>query len=220
MNFVPSSFNVKAGDLLRALTWNAAGKILRAMRLIAGWNVRLTETPSGTLINFVASAQIFDHPFRGKLQGINTVFSNYGTINNIPCTIKDSKTGLQTPLDIKNGSGSPILRWEKLLLDGKGYGWIAAEVTCDEDWHITGVEIVQVADLESEDGKAKLDGTVTQPSGGGVKGISKRRARWGLMVIFQDPKTTELTLWQNTFANLKHRVRVDIDGKSYHFFYL
>lgn len=220
MGQIDPSFFVNPGDPISARPWNAAGRAIRALRLIAGWGVRLRETANGTIINF-DRGQSFNHPFRVSMQGDTAAVIQPGRINKVSATID----GVLLEGDDKNQP--PILEFKDgLALDSDGKGWIAAEVTCSEkDWSIVTVEIVQVSDLDSDDGNAPEDGTASLSSSGGVPNLPGRRARAALALLRQG-KGGNVRFWQCTHFDLQHRrvasavVKDPLADDGRHFFYV
>lgn len=181
-------------------------RAVRALRLISGFGVRLREMPDGTFINFDGSQQIFDHPWRCTLQGGTACRVNPGLVNKVMVSIKG------IPLTGDEEHAAPTLEFKDgVRLDAEGKGWIAIEVTCSEkDWSLApkGVEIVQVADLNTEDGNAPKDAAASLSNPGGAPNIRGRRARHPIAMLKKLP-STGLKLRQVTFFNQTHRVRTD-----------
>jgi hypothetical protein len=191
-------FFVKAGQLLRAGPWNAAGRAIRALRILSGFGVRLRETSNGTIINFDGGAQTFDHPFRVTLDGPTLATIRPGRVNTIPAKIK----GILLEGDDENEP--PQLEFEEPKFDKDGRGWIAVEVTCSKtDWSIVAVEVVQVSDLDTDDGLAPKDSAASGSPAGGVPNLPGRRARWPLAMLRK--RLDGVVMFQSTMHDLQHR---------------
>ena len=212
------SFFVKAGDLLKASTWNAAGRAIRSLTLFSGAGIRLRTTANGTIINIDTTPQSFVGFFRVALQGVKTCTVGWGQIDGMDGTIGTDNESLLVP----PGGVVPTLDLQRLVLDSTGRGYIAAEITCKPDWSLDSWKIVQVADFTSDDGKASGKGGVATSSlQGGIPGISGRRARQPLAMLLQDQVTKQLSVFQITYFSLQHRVNSDVlaDGSNVrHFF--
>lgn len=167
----------------------------------------------GSVVRFNAGNLDFSHPWAADLVDKTGVTLLPGSINTIPAKIKG------VPLGGTDQKAVPQLSWgDKPLLTADGIGYICAEVTCDPkaDWSVTAIEIVQVADPNSEDGKP---GVISNASGAAFP-LSKNRARWPLAML-QQRKGGQIELFQVTFFNLTHRVKLKTDGvsASRHFFW-
>jgi hypothetical protein len=213
---------VTAGDLLRAGPWNAAMRLIRSLRLVGGFGVRLRTLPDGTIINFDGRWNTFDHAWRCQLIGESGASINPGTINKIMGKIDDGSGNL-TRLD---DATKPILDWSKdgIKLDKDGIGWIAAEVECSElDWSVAEVKMVQVSDLDTDDGLAPKDESASGSSAGGVPNLPGRRARFAVAML-RNQKQTGLQITPCAHFNQTHRVYTTFgqDPKkdaAWHFFF-
>lgn len=216
MRITPSFF-VVAGDLIRAASWNQVGRAIRALQLIAGVGVRLRETANGTIINFDGQAAIFSHPFQVRLVGDEGCTVRWGQINGVEGTIDDK------PLLVEEGQETPVLRWDKLKVDSKGRGWVAAEVTCSEkDWSVKSWKIVQVSDLDTDGGQAPEGEAASTSSPGGVPNLPGRRARQPLAMLVQS-ESGAVVVHQVTYFHLQHRRKAATDDPKAdvgrHFFF-
>lgn len=185
-----------------------------ATRLVAGNGVRLRETPSGTVVSFHGAGGTFSHPWLVSLQGTEAATIRPGTINKVSATIKGK------PLDGgEAGDPPPVLNFGKPKVDKEGRGWICAEITCKpgERWIVEKVEIVQVADPDTNDG-GPLEG-LPNATGGSLP-LSGNRARHPLAML-RLRKSGRLDLYQVTFFDLQHRVKLAPDQKTAvrHFFW-
>ena len=140
---------VKRGQPITAILWNQLCAAVRACRIIAGDGVRLREMPDGTILTFDPSGADFVHPFQVALIGTDAASIRPGTVNRVDANIKD------VPLAGKAGEAPPVLKFGQPMLDDEGRGYICVEVTCREkDWSVDKVELVQVADPNTDDGEA------------------------------------------------------------------
>jgi hypothetical protein len=208
---------VKVGETILAVTWNAMVKAVQRLRLISGPGVRLTETTQGTVISFDSKNAIFLHPFRCTMTDTE-VRIRPGTVNTIRTQIGDKFLDDQEP---------PALELEdELVLDGDGKGWIALLVTLSKkDWAVEKVEVVQVADLASEDGKSAFvqgtedPGITGPPPLGGIPGIKDRKVRFPIALI-REYEDGSRKIFQTAHFNLQHRVKaVANSDTARHFFY-
>lgn len=188
-------------------------RAIHACQLIAGQNVRLRSTPSGTIIDFFGG-QSFVHPWQVSLRGTEAATIRPGTINKVPAGIKGK------PLDGgEKGEPPPVLEFGKPQVDKEGRGWICAEVFCDpkERFRITKIEIVQVADPDTETGGPAPG--LPNASGGAVA-LKDGRARHPLAML-RLRESGRLDLFQVTYFDLQHRVKLAADQKtaSRHFFW-
>ena len=184
----------------------------RRSRLYAGPGARIYQSAFGSRVRFNAAPADFSHPWLAELAGNGAARLLPGFINQVPGAIKG------VPLAGTEKKPVPTLTWAALKLTDDGIGYLAAEVTCDakHDFAVTGVEIVQVADPDTEDGTpGKL-----QNSSGGAMPLSKDRAR-GPLAMLQQRSSGQVDVFQITFFNLTHRVKMAADGKtvSRHFFW-
>jgi hypothetical protein len=202
---------VKRGQSITATLWNQLCAAVRACRLIAGDGVRLREMPDGTIITFDGDGTEFVHPFQVSLIGTEAASIRPGTVNKVVAKIKD------VPLAGTDDQPPPVLKFGQPMLDEEGRGYICVEVTCREkDWSVEKVEVVQVADPNTDDGEA----------GEGVAGTTAsvalpgRRTRYPLAML-RERKDKKLDLYQITFFDLQHRAALGTDRKTAtrHFFW-
>lgn len=208
---------VRAGQLLRIGPWNAMARVVRALRLISGANTRLRNTPDGTVVNFTGATTFWAHPWKATLAGDTEATIRPGLINGVMPTIEG------VPLDGgKDGKDVPNLKFNDVKVDAEGKGWLAAEVTCRaKDWSVESIEMVQVADLGTEDGLTLKGVTAEPPTSGGLPSLSKRRVRAPIAML-RKRKDGTLALFQNVHFNLNHRVQF-VTGNTdapRHFFYV
>ncbi len=208
---------VKAGELIRQGPFQAIGKAVDALRLKAGFGVRLSETPDGTIINFDGKPVIFNHPFKVSLSGDGEAKILPGLVNTVQATIK------KVPLDGDKKNPPPTLKFPRLRLDKTGRGWIAAEVTFSPlDWSVLSAEVVQVADLDTDTGEAPEEGTARRASSGGVPNLPGRRGRYPLAML-RRTASGELRQIQSAYFNVQHRLKIGLDPANddlaRHFFY-
>ena len=201
---------VKRGQPITAVLWNQLCAAVRACRIIAGDGVRLREMPDGTIITFDGDGADFVHPFQVSLIGTEAASIRPGTVNRVDAKIKD------VPLAGKDGEAPPVLKFGTPMLDDEGRGYICVEVTCREkDWSVEKVEVVQVADPNTDDGEAGEGHGST-----GSVALLGRRARYPLAML-RERKDKKLDLYQITFFDLQHRAALGTDRKSAtrHFFW-
>ena len=132
-------------------------------------------------------------------------------MNRVDAKIKD------VPLAGTDDQPPPVLKFGQPMLDDEGRGYICVEVTCREkDWSVEKVEVVQVADPNTDDGE---QGEGTGGSGGAVA-LPGRRARYPLAML-RERKDGKLDLYQITFFDLQHRPALGTDRKTAtrHFFW-
>lgn len=202
---------VKRGQPITAVLWNQLCAAVHACRLIAGDGVRLREMPDGTIITFDGDGAEFVHPFQVSLVGTEAASIRPGTVNKVDAKIKD------VPLAGKDGEAPPVLKFGTPMLDDEGRGYICVEVTCREkDWSVEKVEVVQVADPNTDDGEPGegLGGTTASVA------LSGRRTRYPLAML-RERKDKKLDLYQITFFDLQHRAALGTDRKTAtrHFFW-
>ena len=202
---------VKRGQTITATLWNQLCATVRACRLIAGDGVRLREMPDGTIITFDGDCAEFVHPFQVSLSGNNAATIRPGTVNRVDAKIKGvSLAGTERV-------PPPLLKFGRPMLDAEGRGYICVEVTCREkDWSVEKVEVVQVADPNTNDGEA----SDSHGGSGGAVALPGRRARYPLAML-RERKDKKLDLYQITFFDLQHRPALNTDRKSAarHFFW-
>lgn len=200
---------VRKGQPITALLWNQLCAAVRGNRLIAGNGVRLREMPDGTIITFDGGAD-FVHPFQVSIIGTEAASIRPGTVNKVDAKIKD------VPLAGEDGEAPPVLKFGQPMLDDEGRGYICVEVTCREkDWSVEKVEVVQVADPNTDDGEPG-EGT----GGGSAVALPERRTRYPLAML-RERKDKKLDLYQITFFDLQHRAALGTDRKTAtrHFFW-
>jgi hypothetical protein len=202
---------VRRGQAITAALWNQLVAAVRACRIIAGDGVRLREMPDGTIISFDGEDARFIHPFQVSHVGDEAATIRPGTVNRVEATIKGF------PLGGSERDPVPTLKFGKLKLDDEGRGYLCAEITCrEEDWSVETVEIVQVADPNTEDGEP---GELHNGTGGAVA-LPGRRARHPLAML-RERDNGRLDLFQITFFDLQHRAALiaDSKGATRHFFW-
>ena len=202
---------VKRGQPITATLWNQLCAAVRACRIIAGDGVRLREMPDGTIITFDGDGADFVHPFQVSLVGTEGASIRPGTVNRIDAKIKG------VPLAGSDREPPPVLKFGKPQLDQDGRGYICAEVTCREkDWSVEKVEVVQVADPNTDAGEA----SGSHGGSGGSVALPGRRARYPLAML-RERKDKRLDLYQITFFDLQHRPALGTDRKTAarHFFW-
>jgi hypothetical protein len=140
---------VKAGDIIRIGPWNYLMRAIRSIRLIAGEDCRLRETPDGTIINFSGGNFKFLHPFKVSLEGDSGVKVRPGMVETKMPFIKVD--GKEVPLDGGADKDFPTLTWKEPKLNEDKRGWVAVEVRLKPDsYEIDKVEVVQVKELQEE----------------------------------------------------------------------
>lgn len=197
---------VKPGQRVTALLFDKMRRAIRAGRLIAGQNVRLRTTPAGTMISF-HGGQSFSCAWQVSLLGTSAATLLPGTVNKVPGAIKGK------PLDGgEEGAAPPVLDFGKPKVDKDGRGWICAEVALDpkNEWSVVKVEVVQVADPDTEDGGPAKG--LPNASGGSLV-ISGHRARHPLAML-RLRKSGRLDVFQVTCFDLQARAKLAADGKT------
>jgi hypothetical protein len=202
---------VKRGQPITATLWNQLCAAVRACRLVAGDGVRLREMPDGTIITFDGGGTEFVHPFQVSLIGTEAAAIRPGTVNKVDAKIKD------VPLAGEDGEAPPVLKFGTPMLDDEGRGYICVEVTCREkDWSVEKVEVVQVADPNTDDGEAGEGHSGSTAS----VALPGRRTRYPLAML-REREDKKLDLYQITFFDLQHRAALGTDRKiaTRHFFW-
>jgi hypothetical protein len=200
----------KVGQPVTASMWETMRAANRQCGIIAGVNCRIKEVPGGTIVDFIAQDADYLCAWQVTLRGSGKASIRPGTINGKPATIGE------VALD---DEPAPVLDFGQPDLDSKGRGYICAEVTCDPDkqFAIQTVEIVQVADPDSDDGSP----SDTPHMGGAARAFGKMgaQARHPLAML-RLRKSGRLVVEQITCFPLQHRVALAKDGKTAtrHFF--
>lgn len=202
--FIPE---VRPGQEIRAQLVRQLRDAIVATQIRPGANVRVSETRDGTIVDFTGGSAGFIGAFFVSLAGENSVSILPGTINGVPATIKGK------PLD---DQPAPVLEWRRLKVDREGRGWIAAEITCDPEnaWAVKTVEMVQVADLNTDDGEPGL----VASSSGEARTLTGNRARRGVAMLRQRPDG-RLDVYQIAYFSLQHRIAPRTGGPPRHFFW-
>ena len=172
-----------------------------------GVGCRLRRSGRYVLINFDGGGNAdFSHPWQGELNGTQMTFLP-GTINKIPGTIKGVE--LDDPTN-------PSLDLSEPDLDVDGRGWVCAEVTCDpaNQFGIISVEIVQVADPDTDDGKPGLGINAI----GGAKPLSGNRARQPLAML-RRRADGQMDVFDQTYFNLSMVIKFAADKTPQRFFF-
>lgn len=171
-------------------------------------------TPFGRVLRTKPVVVDFSHPWLVTLQGTEGATLLPGTINKVPATI----LGVPLAGDPDKNQDVPTLQWGKPMLDSDGVGYICAEVTCapKTPFGITTLEIVQVANPDTEDGSP---GDIVNPTGGAMP-LKNFRSRWPLARLEQR-QDGRLDLFQIEMANLKQAIAFEADGVTpyRHFFW-
>ncbi|MEA3212296.1 MAG: hypothetical protein QOE70_5353 [Chthoniobacter sp.] len=189
----------------------------RASQLRSGPGAAVFQSGFGRIVRFKAQGADFNHPWLMTLLSENSATFLPGAVNGVQAAIKG------VPLSGNKKGETPVLRWSKLRLNADGMGWFCAEITCADlgkkdrtPWSVTKVEIVQVADPDTDNGEA---GSMLNASGG-ARPLSDFRARWPVAMI-QEYSEGSRELFQIVYFNLTHRVGLKADGVSAarHFFF-
>lgn len=210
-----SALFVRTGEVIKAHTWDAMASAVQSVRLLKGPGVQLLTTPAGTIISFDPPPISWMHDFKVALTGQKGATIQAGAVNGIPAKINGN------PLDPAAGGKPPTLDWTAPRLDEDGYGWVAVEVQLGDKWEVTDAYIVQVADLDTDDGQPAKDSPDTPVgyAGGGTLTLSGRRARHPLAML-RKRKNGIIVSFQITRFDLKHRVYLagPDSQKGRHFF--
>jgi hypothetical protein len=208
------SLKVKAGDPLSASVWDGMVDAVAALTLFAGPGIELNRVPgTGTIISRTRRAG-WVHPWQVALSGEKGARIRPGLINGVMPTIDDE------PMDGGKTGRRPQMKWQKLLLDITGLGYVAVEITCDKAWAVESAKCVQVATLDTENGQPREKDAPPGYSAGGIPGLPGRRARYPLAMI-RKRKSGKLALFQIPYFNLQHRAAVRDAKKDIarHFFW-
>jgi hypothetical protein len=196
---------VRRGQPITAELWNKLVAAVRSVRLWPGDGARLRSTPDGTIVGFDAASSRWPHPFQVTLFGQSAAQIRSGLVNDlepkigdVPLSGTESDTGLAQP--------PPRLEFGKLKLDSNNRGYVAIEITCDEKWKITAMQMVQVAYFDSENGEDPPAASGGVSAIGGIPGISRRRVRYPVAMLLQR-KSGQLDVMQIVFFNLAHRAQ-------------
>lgn len=121
MIFDWSKLEAQPGDEVRA-AWEEMKRAVRALRLLQGTGIRLTETAMGTTISAEGGTASFAHPFTPALSGSSMTFSR-GLVNGMEPVISGA------PI-----SEGPALALEVAQMDVKTQqSWACVEVSPRED---------------------------------------------------------------------------------------
>lgn len=222
-------FVVRAGDFISVKPWNAARRLFTSLRLIPGKNVRLRTIPNqGTVINFDGDDVSFIGPFHVSLQstekdgpGAAVVTPGFIDTSVMPTTTVD---GNDVSLD---DDSDPIFGWQVTRVGADGRGYVALECELDEkDDSIVAAYLVQVADLNTDDGDADPNSTIKDQGGtvqlGPASKNGKPRVRWPIAII-RLSGTGDFSCYQYVSSNLQHRSGPASSGTTSaprrHFFY-
>lgn len=184
-------------------------------RLFSGPGVRVRQTPDGPIVRFPGKPVSWAHAWKVTLNGNASAAIAPGMVN--------GKTPEIDGVPLDDGT-PPMLAWEQLDLDELNRGWIALEVSFDEKWSVLAATIVQVADLDTDDGHARPPGasSANAPAGyigGGTLTLKGRRARHPLARLrLRD--SGQLVRFQVAHFDLQHRAQVKSAGSTVarHFF--
>jgi hypothetical protein len=203
----PNPPQVRPGQPITAQLVRQMREAVLATRIRPGAHVRASETREGTILDFDGGGGAFIGAFFVSLSGDNAVAIQPGTINGIPATIKGKAL---------DDEPAPLLEWRRLKVDSEGRGWIAAEITCDPEagWAVESVEMVQVADLNTDDG---APGLVTSSSGE-ARTLEGNRGRFAVAMLRQRADG-RLDVYQIAYHSLRHRVAFRTAGPPRHFFW-
>lgn len=178
-------------------------------RLFTGPDVHVrTLGKLGTIVGFRRRSQAgFTGAWWVDLQGSSAATVAPGTVSKVPATIRGAKLDDARP---------PVLQFGTLRTDSDGRGWICAEVTCDpaKQWGIVKVEIVQVADPDTNDGAA---GTGINAIGG-AKPLTGSRARAPLAML-RKRSGGGVDVFQIAYFDLQMRIAFAADNTPQRFFF-
>ncbi|EDY21070.1 hypothetical protein CfE428DRAFT_1363 [Chthoniobacter flavus Ellin428] len=205
---------VRRGQPITAELWNKLVAAVRSVRLLPGDGARLRSTPDGTLVGFDAAPSPWPHAFQVTLFGQTAAQISSGLVNGIEPKIGD------VPMSGTDKQPPPRLEFGKLKLDPNNRGYVAIEITCDDKWKITTMEMVQVAYFDSENGEDPPTRSGGVSAIGGIPGISGRRVRYPVAMLVQR-KSGQLDVVQIVFFNLAHRAqpRDNQSDAARHFFW-
>lgn len=118
-----TKLEVRPGDEVLP-AWEEMKRAVRALRLLPGTGVQLTDTPLGTAISASAAAASFSHPFTPALSGNVLTFSK-GLVNNVEPEIG----GTRISGDAGSGTPAPGLVLDGAEMDAKTLqSWACVEV--------------------------------------------------------------------------------------------
>jgi len=200
----------RSGEPVQPGAWNAMRAAVQQLQLKSGTNCRLKPTGRGTIIDFVQQPQSFSGYWQVTLRGGTQAMVRPGTVNKVPATIDGVDLATRP---------APLLQFEQLELDEQDRGYIALHVRCDaESYAILSAEIVQVADPDTDDGRA----TSTPYTGGAARAFGEGglQARHPLAMLRRRADGS-VAVFQMTHFPLQHRLAFGKDGKTAvrHFFY-
>lgn len=204
---------------------NLLGRFLRAERagrLSSGVGASMLQSSFGRIVRFNSPPADFGHPWLATLRGDAAADFLPGFINHVPAAIE----GVPLAGSINPVKPPPVLEWQKLQLNSDGIGYLCAEITCLDAataekssraaFSIVKVEMVQVADPDTDDG---AQGAVLNTSGA-ARPLSGNRARWPVAML-QRRGDGRVDLFQIVHFDLTHRMALKADGRTpaRHFFY-
>lgn len=160
-------------------------------KLISGRGIRLTETPSGTLINFAGGNDSFNHPHKCSLQG--------GSVRILP--------GLINTVQGDDGQEPFTLDFAPDY-DVDGRAWIVAKVLFDDAWNV-------VSWRYKHSVKPFAGGS---PGIGGLNTLDDGTVEIPIATLVKD---LSATLFQHAYFNLGLRTRPGgaASGKARHLYF-
>ena len=187
--------DVKPGDPIPNLAsfWTGLRDAARRRRLLPGVGVRLRETPTGTIINFDATAALWNHPWAPALASGELTLSP-GLVDGLEPTIG----GIPMSGDANNKVPTVTIDLQKFT--AKGRSVVAVEIECDEQWLIKSAIIVQVAQLDDVEGASPgVERPLLPPT------LPKRKTRCALVQL-RKSASGAVTAVPIEMFNLKHLV--------------
>lgn len=192
------------------------------MDLRAGTGLSMMKGSFGAMMRVKDAGATFEHAWQPTLLSGQAATFLPGTVNNVAATIGG------VPL-----SEAPRLTWDQLKLTPDNTGFFAVEVTLldpvaadreavltgqpkREAWSVLKVEIVQVADPDSENGEF----TGALNTTGAALPLTNNRARWPIAWI-ERRGNGSIDVFPIVHFPLIHRVALRSDGvtPARHFFY-
>lgn len=187
---------------------------VRAQRILAGRNVRLRETPVGTVIHFDGGRVRWEHAWELVSVGPKGAVIRPGTVNGV--------MGMIEGVRLDDAKSRPTLRWDRLDVDGDGRGYVCAEVTVDtakNGWAVKSVEMVQVKDPNDGSRLAAGVGGAAPLMSKGADGKQVNTARWPVAML-RVRKGGAMDVFQVVYFPLQHGVALREDGTiQRHFFW-
>ena len=206
---------MSAGEGWSRSKHNGLLRLCRSNQVFSGVGIRLYRVGSGVVVAADFPPVVWVHSWQVSLQeGEATI--EPGFINKKIPTVN----GVPLGGDEETNKPDPKLKIVDRMFNAQRMSWICVEVTCTEDWlGLTKAEMVQVADISSDDGTATGGSSKTDVGMAQSPSLSKRRSRYPVALL-RKSKAGDIRVIDIAHFDLQHLAQKITDTKARHFFFM